>query len=102
MRNKWFIISAIILIVVYCKGILGLLSTDLTEKELLKQSFIDTNKEIIEISLDQMNQFGGNMLQVKNTDEKSFIIMSERAYLSLNESQKSQILKIKTHKLIRK
>ena len=33
MRNKWFIISAIILIVVYCKGILGLLSTDLTEKE---------------------------------------------------------------------
>jgi putative membrane protein len=33
MRKKWFIISAIILIVVYCKGTLGLLSTDLTEKE---------------------------------------------------------------------
>lgn len=67
--------------------------TDLAERDLLKQAFIDTNKEIIEISLDQMNQFGGNMLQVKNTDDKSFIIMSERAYLSLNESQKAQISK---------
>ena len=65
--------------------------TDLVERELLKQSFIDTEKEIIEISLDQMNQFGGNMLQVNNTDRKSFIIMSERAYLSLNELQKAQI-----------
>ena len=67
--------------------------TDLAERELLKQSFIDTNKEIIEISLAQMNQFGGNMLQVKNTDGKSYLIMSERAYLSLNDAQKVQIFK---------
>ena len=67
--------------------------TDLAERELLKQSFIDTEKEIIEISLNQMNQFGGNMLQVKNNDDKSFLIMSERAYLSLNEEQKAQISK---------
>lgn len=33
MRKKWFIISAIIMIVVYCKGTLGLLSTDITEKK---------------------------------------------------------------------
>ena len=67
--------------------------TNLAEREFLKQSFIDTQKEIIEISLDQMNQFGGNMLQVKNNDDKSFLIMSERAYLSLNEQQKAQISK---------
>jgi len=67
--------------------------TNLAERDILKQSFIDTEKEIIEISLDQMNQFGGNMLQVKNNDDKSFLIMSERAYLSLNELQKSQISK---------
>ena len=67
--------------------------TDLAEREILKQSFIDTEKEIIEISLDQMNQFGGNMLQVKNNNDKSFLIMSERAYLSLNEEQKAQISK---------
>lgn len=67
--------------------------TDIIEREFLKQSFIDTNKEIIEISFAQMNQFGGNMLQVKNTDDKSYLIMSERAYLSLNDIQKAQILK---------
>ena len=67
--------------------------TDLAEREFLKQSFIDTQKEIIEISLNQMNQFGGNMLQVKNNDDKSFLIMSERAYLSLDEQQKTQISK---------
>ena len=33
MRKKWFIISAIIMIVVYAKGTLGLLSTDITEKK---------------------------------------------------------------------
>ncbi|TKB97794.1 citrulline utilization hydrolase CtlX [Pedobacter cryophilus] len=63
--------------------------TDEVEKADLITSFHKTGKKIIEISLAQMNQFAGNMLQVNNRDGKSFIIMSERAFLSLNDIQKN-------------
>ena len=62
---------------------------DESEKANLITSFHKTGKKIIEISLTQMNQFAGNMLQVNNRNGKSFIIMSERAFLSLNEVQKN-------------
>jgi hypothetical protein len=65
------------------------------EKELamLYQKFALTNKEIIEISLDQMMAFAGNMLQVRNTDGETFLVMSEQAYKSLNTRQISMILR---------
>ncbi|TCD27165.1 amidinotransferase [Pedobacter psychrodurus] len=44
-------------------------------------------KEIIEISLEQMNKFAGNMLQVTNAENESLLVMSEQAYLSLNAEQ---------------
>ena len=53
------------------------------EKEKLRQSFFSTHKEAIEISFEQMNQFAGNMLQVNG----NLLVMSEQAYLSLNEKQ---------------
>jgi len=62
--------------------------SDENEKLKLRETIIKSGKEIIEISLNQMNQFAGNMLQVKNRDDKSFLVMSERAFLSLNEDQK--------------
>lgn len=46
-----------------------------------------SGKEIIEISLGQMNKFAGNMLQVANAAGESFLVMSEQAYLSLNTEQ---------------
>ena len=48
---------------------------------------------MIEISLDQMNQFAGNMLQVKNKEDKSFLIMSARAHQALNQQQLDKIAK---------
>ena len=63
--------------------------TDEAEKANLLTSFHKTGKKIVEISLDQMNQFAGNMLQLKNRNGKRFIIMSERAFLSLNDVQKN-------------
>ena len=56
---------------------------DIAEKQKLRQSFINTNKEVIEISFEQMNQFAGNMLQVN----ENLLVMSEQAYLSLNNKQ---------------
>lgn len=46
-----------------------------------------SGKEIIEISLAQMNKFAGNMLQVSNTSGESLLVMSEQAYLSLDPEQ---------------
>ncbi len=66
---------------------------DALEREELRHSFLNTHKEVIEISFDQMNQFAGNMLQVKSESGESLLVMSEQAYLSLNESQISSLEK---------
>jgi hypothetical protein len=57
------------------------------EKEKVNQSLVITGKEIIVISLDQMNHFAGNMLELKNNNGKSLLVMSEQAYLSLTPNQ---------------
>ncbi|MFC4195257.1 citrulline utilization hydrolase CtlX [Pedobacter jamesrossensis] len=66
---------------------------DVEEKEKVAISLIDSGKEIIEISLEQMNRFAGNMLQVTNTKGESLLVMSEQAYLSLNAEQIAQLEK---------
>ena len=57
------------------------------EKQLVLESFKKSNKEVIEISQDQLNHFAGNMLQVFDTNEKPHLIMSEQAYNSLKTEQ---------------
>jgi hypothetical protein len=52
-----------------------------------------TGREIITITLDQMNHFAGNMLQVSNTGGEYFLIMSTQAYKSLTPGQISKIEK---------
>jgi hypothetical protein len=47
----------------------------------------ESGKEIISISLNQMNQFAGNMLQVENKEGKKYLVMSSRAYHSLTPEQ---------------
>jgi hypothetical protein len=46
-----------------------------------------TGKEIIDITLDQMNHFAGNMLQVENDKGEKFLVMSSQAYHSLGQDQ---------------
>jgi hypothetical protein len=57
------------------------------EKLNVTVSLKSSGKEIIEISLEQMNKFAGNMLQVANAAGESLLVMSEQAYLSLNAEQ---------------
>ncbi len=47
----------------------------------------ETNKEIIDISLQQLNCFAANMLQVKNADNELLLVMSSQAYNSLMPPQ---------------
>jgi hypothetical protein len=41
----------------------------------------------VEISLDQMNRFAGNMLQLKTRSGESLLVMSTQAYRSLLPDQ---------------
>ncbi len=66
---------------------------DEKERQLLLEKFRETDKEVIEISLDQMMSFAGNMLQVASRDGQSYLVMSEQAYRSLTEEQVKQIEK---------
>lgn len=60
----------------------------------LRAIFAKTNKAIIDISLEQMNTFAGNMLQVRNEVGATFLVMSEQAYKSLTPTQ---VALIETH-----
>ena len=64
---------------------------DKTERKLVVESLKQDGKEIIYITEKQVNAFAGNMLQVKGKDDKSYLIMSESAYKSLNQAQINQI-----------
>ena len=60
---------------------------DNEERKKLTDSIAKTNKAVIDISLQQLNSFAGNMLQVLNTDGELLLIMSTQAFTSLNPSQ---------------
>ncbi len=60
---------------------------DEQEKQIVPESFLQTNKEVITINQDQLNHFAGNMLQVFDVDEKPHLILSNQAYKTLNVAQ---------------
>lgn len=57
------------------------------EKNHLIQTIKYADKAIIPITLDQMNHFAGNMLQVNNNKEEKLLIMSTQAFESLSPDQ---------------
>lgn len=59
---------------------------DQKEKKNLVKALKQDNKEIIDITEEQMHQFAGNMLQVQGESDK-YLVMSESAYNSLTEAQ---------------
>jgi hypothetical protein len=63
------------------------------EKIVVRDTLISTQKQIIEISFEQMNHFAGNMLEVKNKGGETLIMMSKSAHDSLFEEQKSKLKK---------
>lgn len=61
--------------------------TDVIEKNTIISLLEKTNKEIIPITIAQMEQFAGNMLQVENTTGEKLLIMSTQAFKSLKPAQ---------------
>lgn len=70
---------------------------DKSERKQVLQSLKEDGKEIILITEAQVNNFAGNMLQLKGTDDKSYLVMSKSAHESLT---KAQITTIEKHATI--
>ncbi|QOW10812.1 amidinotransferase [Kaistella flava (ex Peng et al. 2021)] len=64
---------------------------DELEREKVQEVIKSTEKEVIEISEEQMHQFAGNMLQVQNEEGTQFLVMSQTAYQSLTPEQIQKI-----------
>jgi len=70
---------------------------DSGERKDVLDTIIKSKKEVIEISLDQMDNFAGNMLQVQNKMGDKFLVMSSQAFQSLKPDQ---IIKIEKYNSI--
>lgn len=66
---------------------------DKKERKNLLKHLKEDKKQIIDITEEQVNNFAGNMLQVKGTNDELFLIMSQAAHDCLTTNQKTQINK---------
>jgi len=60
---------------------------DKKERKSLVKHLQDDGKKVIEISEEQVNNFAGNMLQLKGSEDASYLVMSESALNSLRPAQ---------------
>lgn len=67
---------------------------DKKERKSVVEHLKKDGKEVIAITEDQMHNFAGNMLQVRGTDEKRYLVMSKAAHDSLTSLQ---IAKLSMH-----
>lgn len=65
--------------------------TDKKEQDALVMSLESTKHELIDISIEQMNNFAGNMLEVRSKTGKAILVLSETADISLTEIQKKKL-----------
>jgi hypothetical protein len=66
---------------------------DKKERKMVLDNLKEDGKEVILITEDQVNNFAGNMLEVKGTNEKRYLIMSASAHQSLTKKQITQLEK---------
>lgn len=64
---------------------------DPQQRAMLADTLENTGKTVIAISLAQMAQFAGNMLEVRNPQGEHFMVMSDTAYRSLTPEQRHLI-----------
>jgi len=60
---------------------------DKKERKMVLDNLKADDKEIILITEDQVNNFAGNMLELRGKDDKRYLIMSDAAYKSLKPTQ---------------
>lgn len=63
------------------------------ERSHVSDSIIKSGLELIDISLEQMNHFAGNLLEIKTNVNKNIVALSQSAFDSLSPEQKRKIEK---------
>jgi hypothetical protein len=64
---------------------------DPDERLMVRSVLEETHKYIVEITLEQVRHFAGNMLMVKNSKSDKFLVMSTQAYESLTIKQRQML-----------
>lgn len=64
---------------------------DKKERKMVLDSLRSDEKEIILITEAQLNNFAGNMLELKGADDRRYLVMSSAAYQSLTKKQIAQL-----------
>lgn len=62
--------------------------TDVNERNQILNALVESGHEIVDITFPQMEEFGGNMLELKNGNGGSLLALSKRAYDSLTSAQR--------------
>ena len=66
---------------------------DKKERKMVLDNLKENGKEIILITETQVNNFAGNMLEVRGANDKRYLVMSTSAYQSLTSKQIAQLEK---------
>lgn len=66
---------------------------DKQERKMVLDNLREDGKEIILITEDQVNNFAGNMLEVRGSDNRRYLVMSQSAHKSLTPAQITQVEK---------
>src|SRR5450432_3834769 len=66
---------------------------DSAEKGYVAETILQSGKEIVRISISQMNQFAGNMLQLENDRKEKILVMSTAAWSALLPEQQELLTK---------
>lgn len=61
------------------------------EREMVTNTINQSGKELISITLEQMNRFAGNMLQVASIPGETLLVMSTQAYQALQPEQVNRL-----------
>jgi hypothetical protein len=64
---------------------------DKKERKMVLESLRGDEKEVVLITEAQVNNFAGNMLEVKGTDDRRYLVMSASAHQSLTKKQIAQL-----------
>ena len=64
---------------------------DKKERKMVVDSLKGDDKEVIFITEDQVNNFAGNMLELKGANDRRYLVMSSAAYKSLTKKQIAQL-----------
>jgi hypothetical protein len=64
---------------------------DKKERKMVLDSLKGDDKQVILITEEQVSNFAGNMLEVKGTDDRRYLVMSSSAHQSLTKKQIAQL-----------